>query len=113
MRTSLFRALAIAAALIAGAPALAQSEIRSMAVSYGDLNLAHAAGRAALDRRVANAAKQVCGFEYSRELQRAIIERRCVADTIDRTQRAVLAAVEGQSTVRVASASVGRDAAVR
>lgn len=113
MRHSFLRALAIAAALIAGAPALAQSDVRSMSVSYADLDISHAAGRAALERRIAGAAKTVCGFENSRELALMLAQRRCVTETIDRTQDVLMAAVEQRSTVRVARASAGRPIVAR
>lgn len=59
-----FRAVTLAAALVAGtaafaAPASAQ-EVRTMAVSYKDLNLNTAEGQKMLARRIAVAANQVC-----------------------------------------------------
>lgn len=55
--------LAVAAALglaLPAAPALA--EYQSIAVSYGDLDLASPQGQKRLDRRIESAARKVCGY---------------------------------------------------
>ncbi|MEJ7927635.1 UrcA family protein [Sphingobium sp. AN641] len=66
--------VAITATLALAAPALAQSDLvvsydapagtitRSRAVEINDLQLNTAAGRAALDKRITLAARQVCGY---------------------------------------------------
>lgn len=52
----------LAAALLAGAtPALAQPATHSVAVHYGDLDLASADGRATLDSRLRQAVRTACG----------------------------------------------------
>ncbi len=52
----------IAAALLASAtPALSQGSAHSVAVHYGDLNLASADGRATLDSRLRQAVRTACG----------------------------------------------------
>ena len=58
------RTLLAAAAAVIAAPAFAESpaaEIVETKVSYADLNLSSAAGRATLDNRVKGAARFVCG----------------------------------------------------
>ena len=51
------------AALFAAGPAAAQErDTRTTGVTYQDLDLATEAGRSELDRRIDNAARQVCGM---------------------------------------------------
>lgn len=50
-------------------------------VSYADLDLNTAAGRARLDRRIEAAVRQVCGEATSFDLARRQAVRDCVADT--------------------------------
>jgi UrcA family protein len=58
----------------------------SVAVSFGDLDLAKPAGLASLHRRVESAARRVCGVENFRvSLDLARRNRECVAATIDMT----------------------------
>ena len=54
--------------------------LRTVAVGYGDLNLASNAGQLALQRRINRAAQQVCGSAYMREagsLRQASDNRNC------------------------------------
>ena len=55
----------VASALVAN-PAHAQP---SRTVGYGDLDLSSPVGQAALDRRIATAIRQVCGWAFPRDLQ--------------------------------------------
>jgi UrcA family protein len=59
--------VALAAAALAAAPATAQEEapVAQTLVTYGDLNIGNAAGRATLDRRIRAAARMVCGVEQA------------------------------------------------
>ena len=42
-------------------------------VSYADLNLASAQGRAVLDRRIAGAARNICGTFFPADLEMAVL----------------------------------------
>ncbi len=59
-------ALALTAAALAvpaATPAVAQTEPRSIAVEYSDLNLASAKGQKVLSERLNRAARAVCGMD--------------------------------------------------
>jgi len=77
-------AAAVAAAglstLTAVSPALASGA--GVSVRHADLNLASAAGRAALDRRIDRAARQVCGTALTVELDLAAEIEACRADVL-------------------------------
>ena len=77
MLKSLLAATFVAAAC-ASAPAGAQ-DARSLSVVSADLNLAGAAGRAALDRRVRQAVRAVCALNTPGSLRAMMEERRCAA----------------------------------
>ena len=73
-----------AALLIAGtahaAPAQdnADTDLRSLSVSYHDLNLASAHDRARLEHRIVAAAEQVCNYDRGvHALEETMIETRC------------------------------------
>jgi UrcA family protein len=51
-------------------------------ISYADLNLANAEGRATLDRRIAGAARSICGSYFPADLQTAALVQTCRADAI-------------------------------
>ena len=82
-------AVAISATLALAAPALAQSDLvvsydtpagtitRSRAVEIKDLQLNTAAGRAALDKRITLAARQVCGYHGMYGLRQPADYERC------------------------------------
>lgn len=82
-------AVAITATLAFAAPALAQSDLvvsydapagtvtRSRAVEISDLQLGTAAGRAALDKRITLAARQVCGYHGMYGLRQPVDYVRC------------------------------------
>ncbi|WP_228242585.1 UrcA family protein [Porphyrobacter sp. GA68] len=58
---------AATAALMAVAPAVAApEEMRQINVQYGDLDLASPEGRKVLERRLTNAAREVCGIDDQR-----------------------------------------------
>jgi UrcA family protein len=77
-------AAAVAAAglstLTAVGPAMASDS--GVTVQHADLNLASAAGRAALDRRIDRAARQVCGTALTVELDLAAEINDCRSDVM-------------------------------
>lgn len=82
-RSTFLALAAVAAATLsfaAASPAIARTG--SVAIGYGDLNLASQAGRAVLDRRIAGAAGQVCDGFASRELKMIMLGRACRAEVI-------------------------------
>lgn len=87
---------------IAAAPAAAQT-VDSVTVSYADLNLGSAAGRAVLDRRIAHAARQVCGQFAPIELRRNSLSRACQADVIAsaEAQRSAIVFASNNANARV------------
>lgn len=73
----------IGAALAAGLVALsAPAAARDARVSYGDLDLATAAGRAELDKRIDRAAAEACAAEplTGSRIRKSSLVRKCVAD---------------------------------
>ena len=88
---------------IAAAPALAQAPA-AITVGYADLNLSSAAGRNALDRRIANAAEQLCGYAHPLELGWAAAVESCRAETIAATQPQRNAALGLSGTVEISQA---------
>lgn len=109
VRAPILAAAAIAAMIAnvaAVAPALAQGA-PSVEVSYGDLNLTSDAGRQILDRRIANAAAQLCGEARPVELTWNAAVEACRSETIASTQPQRDAAVR-YGTVQIASAPVVR-----
>lgn len=77
MLFNLARAAAIAAALIAAVPAFADGA-KSVKVSYADLNLSSAHGKSVFDRRIAHAARRVCGPASQLNLVLHAATNRCV-----------------------------------
>jgi UrcA family protein len=96
-------AAAVVAAGLAATPALAQPA-EAITVSYADLNLAVATGRNTLDRRIANAAEQLCGYYQPTELTWAAAVRACQTETIALTQPQVETALRQRGSVEVSSA---------
>ena len=82
MLSNLARAAAIAAALLAAIPAFAGGE-KAVQVSYADLNLASAHGKATFDRRLKQAAQRVCGPAPQMEVVRIAANNRCVTATLE------------------------------
>jgi UrcA family protein len=78
--TALFAGLALSGAL---APAnAAEVQARVQTVSYADLNLANAAGRAALDSRIKAAAETVCATGLN-DTAAKVAESRCVKSAVE------------------------------
>lgn len=95
LRSTILAVAAVAASLSA-APASAQT-LESIQVSYGDLNLHSAAGRTALDGRIAAAARRLCGTYPAFELEWSQVSRACQADVIASTAGQRDAVVAGES----------------
>jgi len=89
-----------ALALALAVPAAA--EPTSVAVRYGDLDLTKADGRAALERRLTQAALRVCGDRQPRALSLIAAQRRCIADTRASYQPQVELALNAANARRVA-----------
>ena len=101
-----FGALVVAAALVVPTVSRA-AESTSVHVSYADLNLASGAGRQKLQGRIAFAARIVCQFEDSRQLDLAAATNFCRDDAIERARPAYEAAVAAarHPTVTVGTAA--------
>ena len=87
LRTIALAAAACAAASLTAPPAAAADilvapETVTVRVSYADLNLATAQGRARLDSRIAGAARSICGSFFAVDLTMAAQVRDCRADAI-------------------------------
>ena len=80
VRSTLLALAATLTATVPTGPAAAQAV--SIAVPYGDLNLASPAGRAVLDQRVFHAASLICGRYDRRELNMSALSRACRNDAI-------------------------------
>ena len=97
----------MAAAALAAAPAAAQeANAAETLVVYGDLNIGHSAGRAALDRRIRAAARQVCGIGQAPGLAESIPLGKCRAAAIEAASaqvEQVLASRGSGSTITVAA----------
>lgn len=77
--------LVVSGAAFAGAPAGKSFDTApAVTVRYDDLNLGSDRGTAALYRRIANAARQVCPDEFSRDLTTVAASRACQAQAIAR-----------------------------
>ncbi|MGZ8282882.1 MAG: UrcA family protein [Allosphingosinicella sp.] len=107
VRTTFLAAAAVVAGLcnigLGVSPALAQSA-DGIAVSYADLDLATQPDRQRLDRRIANAAEQLCGRYSPLELDWALAVRACQSETIALTQPQRDAAMGIRGEVQVSSA---------
>lgn len=91
---SKFLMLALAAAAMA-APAMAESPAAVRQVGYGDLNLASAAGRHELDRRIDRAARSICATNPVTDTQAVAEERaRCIAATTEAARQQISAATQ-------------------
>ncbi|GAB5348677.1 UrcA family protein [Alteriqipengyuania sp. 357] len=79
---------ALAAAFAIGAgPALADPGENRVAVRYDDLDLRSTAGRAILDRRVADAIRNVCRSPHSRSVRVASETKACIAQLQEKVAR--------------------------
>lgn len=104
VRTTILAAAAVAACNFGlAAPAFAMPD-NTIAVSYADLDLTAESGRDLLDRRIANAAEQLCGWYQPNELTWAAAVRACQSETIALTQPQRDAAVGVRGEVQVSSA---------
>lgn len=87
-----------ALALAMLAPATAMAETVSIPVRYGDLNLASKEGRAAFDRRIAAASRQICGSaDTEKNLTRRSAVKKCNAEVRQSAEPARMAAILAKS----------------
>jgi UrcA family protein len=75
-------ALSLTATPAAAADITVAPETVTVRVSYADLNLATAQGRARLDRRIAGAARSICGNFFPADLEMAALVQTCREDAI-------------------------------
>jgi UrcA family protein len=85
-----FRTLALAATLFA-APAAALAASSSVELKYDDLDLSTAKGMAELNKRVDDAARQVCasGSAHTGTILRSKAENQCFKDTREQLRQRV------------------------
>ena len=100
--------LLVAAAAFSGAaaaqnPSVVVSGEPTVTVSYADLNLASAGGRAALDRRVRQAARALCVDERVADLERAIAGRACLASALASARPQIEQALAAGGATRLAA----------
>jgi len=74
--------LSMSAAPASAADITVMPETVTVRVTYADLNLASAEGRARLYRRIAGAARSICGSFFPADLEMAVLVRDCRADAI-------------------------------
>lgn len=92
----------LAAALTAGAllatPAIAaEPQGETIAVRYSDLDLSTEAGQRALERRLENAAEEVCGIDSRAGFALPSTESmRCYRETVQNFEREIAARAEAQ-----------------
>ncbi len=89
----------VGVSMIAATPALAQADAASVSVSTVDLDLAHATGRATLDRRIKAAANSICDIGMKGARARAMYYE-CRSD--------ILANAEQQVQVLASRGNAGR-----
>jgi UrcA family protein len=99
----------ITTAVIKAAPALAQepaSEVNVSLVRIADLDLRSSEGQRKLDRRLAGAAREVCGTASDVDLQGKNEVRKCRDETIAKakSQRDSLLAAKGDAVIAVTAA---------
>lgn len=77
------------------APVAANAETVSVRVDHADLNLATQSGRAVLDRRIALAAREICGSpDAEQNLALKMSARRCTKAVLKSAAPARLAALQ-------------------
>ena len=109
---TLAASVAVAGLLSAGVASAGDSgasstvEVAQVVVGYADLDLDTERGAAALQRRIAAAARQVCGAPSPRDLRMYQKARDCMAAAIAR-------AVEDVGSPRLAKLHAGRHRALR
>ena len=74
--------LSMTAAPASAADITVMPETVTVRVSYADLNLASAQGRAQLDRRIAGAARSICGTYFPTDLRMFALVQNCREDAI-------------------------------
>jgi UrcA family protein len=110
VRSSILAVAAIAAGFatigLGAAPAVA-GQLDAVMVRHQDLNLANSAGQAALDRRIAAAARRVCGDYLLVELKWNEMSRLCRQEVIASaaSQRDALVGGQRYAAVRVSRAA--------
>jgi len=102
-------AVALFAALTAGAAGAHAAEVPQVHVKYGDLNLATAAGATVLHQRIRGAADLVCGVADARELGRVAQAKACAVHTVAEA----VAAVNAPALTAVYAAKMGGTPATR
>ncbi|HTU11654.1 MAG TPA: UrcA family protein [Allosphingosinicella sp.] len=86
-------------------------ETVTVRVSYADLNLASADGRAQLDRRIAGAARGICGAFFPIDLRMSALVSDCRADAIASARiPAAVASSDGARSVAVTGYRLSRAA---
>jgi UrcA family protein len=75
--------IVLVASVAAASPAQAES---TRIVSYADLDLSSPAGQSALDRRIDNAVRQMCGRAFPSDLQTQHQVRQCREQTAAEVQ---------------------------
>lgn len=102
-------AAALTTSLLVGTTALAApSAERTISVSYADLDVTTPAGRAALERRVAAAAKQVCANDGLIDPRARLLASQCRATASTRALTKVDAMIAAAETSRrLAAAPMG------
>jgi UrcA family protein len=106
MKTMTSLAALLAASFAVVAPAAAQQPLRSVAVSYADLDLRSDAGRATLDHRLRIAIRDVCGHASPADLagQNAAADcRRSLAGQVAAQREAAFAAVRPGGAIVLAA----------
>jgi UrcA family protein len=100
-------AIAAAAAAFGAAPAAAgdlpTAPPAIQIVRYTDLNLATDAGRAALDRRIARAVREVCGRASDADVHGKNVVGRCRVETASAARAQPESVLAAAASVRLAS----------
>ncbi len=99
-----FSLILLAAPLMAAGtsgPAFAESETRSVAVAYDDLDLSSASGRERLTMRVKMAVKRVCGSASRQTVRERTAQQACELDA-GRAADVQLASLFNGSSARLA-----------
>jgi UrcA family protein len=102
MENAMTKFLALALFAVAATPAIATETSRSVAVRMDDLDLGKPAGIASLDRRLAQAARQVCADRGGRTLREAREAADCRAEALARVQPSRDAMVASARSTEVA-----------
>jgi UrcA family protein len=102
---ALIASIAAGVATFAMSPAHAQVESRSKTVYFGDLDISSSAGQATLSRRIATAARQVCGSADVRDIKGNLDVKNCRKEAIASANRGtvqVFADARGARSIAVA-----------